>query len=68
VKKQQENKKNESVISENNLSYVKTFSSDEEAEQYRLRKDMSRSDMEKLKLFIQMLQRNAMYKKAKIYK
>ena len=37
-----------------------------DAEKERLLKDMNRSDVEKFKLFTQMLRRNALYKKAKI--
>lgn len=36
------------------------------AEAERLRKDIYRPDMEKLKLFTQMLRTNALFKKAKI--
>jgi hypothetical protein len=37
-----------------------------EGEIGRLRRDMYRSDMEKLKLFTQMLRTNAIFKKAKV--
>jgi hypothetical protein len=37
-----------------------------ETETAHLLKDIHRSDMEKLRLFVQMLRRNALYKKAKI--
>ena len=37
-----------------------------DAEKERLRRDIYRSDMEKLKLFTQMLATNALFKKAKI--
>jgi hypothetical protein len=37
-----------------------------DVEKERLRRDIYRSDMEKLRLFTQMLRTNALYKKAKI--
>jgi hypothetical protein len=37
-----------------------------ESEIERLRRDIYRPDMEKLKLFAQMLRANALYKKAKV--
>ena len=40
--------------------------SSNEGEIGRLRRDIYRSDMEKLKLFTQMLRTNALFKKAKI--
>jgi len=40
--------------------------SSNEGEIGRLRRDIYRSDMEKLKLFTQMLRANALFKKAKI--
>lgn len=48
--------------------FMKTFSSQEEAELYNLKRDLNRSDMEKFRLFTLMLRRNAMFKRAKIYK
>lgn len=41
-------------------------SSSNEGEVVRLRRDIYRPDMEKLKLFTQMLRTNALFKKAKI--
>jgi hypothetical protein len=63
VKNYEENKKNSTVHEE---AFMKTFSSQEEAELYRLKRDMERSDIEKFLLFTSMLRRNAMYKRAKI--
>lgn len=37
-----------------------------DAERERLKRDIYRSDLEKLQLFTQMLRRNALFKKAKI--
>ena len=39
-------------------------SSDDERE--RLRRDMNRSDIEKLDLFVRMLRQNALFKRAKV--
>jgi len=55
-----------SVAAEEEPAYMTTFSSQEEAELYRLKRDMNRSDMDKFRLFTQMLRRNAMYKRASI--
>jgi hypothetical protein len=41
-------------------------SSSPEGELERLRRDINRPDMEKLKLFTQMLRVNALFKKAKV--
>lgn len=51
---------------EGECTFMRTFSSQEEAELYRLKRDMERSDIEKFRLFTRMLRRNAMFKKAKI--
>lgn len=64
MEKQDENK-NEFMANEDQVPY-RTFSSQEEADLFRLKRDMNRSDMEKFLLFTQMLRTNAMYKKAKI--
>ena len=48
-------------------AFMKTFSSQEEADLYNLKRDIERPDMEKFKLFCLMLRRNAMFKRAKIY-
>jgi hypothetical protein len=63
--KQYEENKTVSVVREEE-PFMKTFSSQEEAELYRLKRDVNRSDMEKFKLFANMLRRNAMYRRAKI--
>lgn len=55
-----EDKKN--IIKEPIVSYT----SAKDAEEQRLRKDVFRSDMEKLQLFTKMLRTNALFKKAKI--
>jgi hypothetical protein len=65
MKKYEENKK-VSTVQESDETFMKTFSSQEEAELYRLKRDMNRSDMDKLLLFTNMLRRNVMFNKAKI--
>lgn len=54
------------MVREDGEPFMKTFSSQEEAELYRLKRDVNRSDMEKFRLFTLMLRRNALYKRAKI--
>jgi hypothetical protein len=65
--KKYEKNKTVSEVNEGESPFIRTFSSQEEAEEYRRRIDIWRSDKEKLLLFTQMLRRNALYKKAKIY-
>ena len=43
-----------------------TTSSLTDAEKARIRRDVYRSDMEKLKLFTRMLKQNALFKKARV--
>jgi len=52
-------------LKNNDLSKEST-SGISEAEKERLRRDIYRSDMDKLRLFTQMLKTNALFKKAKI--
>lgn len=66
MKEYQKNKQASRV--EEKEPFMKTFSSQEEAELYNLKRDLNRSDMEKFRLFTLMLRRNAMFKRAKIYK
>ncbi|TXJ27305.1 MAG: hypothetical protein E6Q24_10335 [Chitinophagaceae bacterium] len=47
-------------------AFMKTFSSQEEAELYHLRRSMDRSDMEKFHLFCRMLRIGKMLSSAKI--
>ena len=65
MKKYEENKE-VSTVQEGDSAFMKTFSSQEEAELYRLKRDVNRSDKEKFLLFTTMLRRNALYKRAKI--
>jgi hypothetical protein len=48
--------------------FMITFASQEEADLYRLRKDMNRSDMEKFLLFCRMMRIGKMLSTAKIIK
>ena len=48
--------------------FMKTFSSKEEADLYNLKRDLEMNDMEKFRLFCQMLRRAHMFKRAKIYR
>jgi hypothetical protein len=48
--------------------FMITFTSQEEADLYRLRKDMNRSDMEKFRLFCRMMRIGKMLSSAKIIK
>lgn len=48
--------------------FIMHFSSQEEAESYQLKKDMSRSDMEKFKLYCRMMRIGKMLSSAKILK
>jgi hypothetical protein len=66
MKEYQKNKQASRV--EEKEPFMKTFLSQEEAELYNLKRDLNRSDMEKFRLFTLMLRRNAMFKRAKIYK
>lgn len=46
--------------------FMRTFSSQEEAELFRLKKDMERSDMEKFHMFCRMIRIGKMLSPAKI--
>lgn len=48
--------------------FMMTFSSQDEAELYRLKKDINRSDMEKFRLFCRMIRIGKMLSSAKIIK
>jgi hypothetical protein len=50
----------------NGVSANTTASSLTDAEKARIRRDVYRSDMEKLKLFTRMLKQNALFKKARV--
>lgn len=54
------------MINEPAEPFMRTFSSQEEAELYRLKRDMNRSDMEKFRLFCRMIRIGKMLSSAKI--
>ena len=47
--------------------YMRTFSSQEEAERYNMIKDLEKTDMEKFQSFCSMLRMQRVYARAKIY-
>ena len=55
-----------SQIQEGQHTFMKTFSSQEEAELYHLKKSMDKSDMEKFHLFCRMIRIGKMLSSAKI--
>jgi len=55
-----------SQVQDGEHTFMKTFSSREEAELYRLKRDMERSDIEKFHLFCRMLRIGKMLSSAKI--
>lgn len=68
MKKVRENKNKDISIVENTVTpYVKTFSSQEEAERYNMIENLEKSDMEKFRLFCHMLRMQKIYRRAKIY-
>lgn len=65
MEKYEENKKN-STVQEPEEPFMRTFSSQEEAELFRLKRDMNRSDMDKFHLFCRMIRIGKMLSSAKI--
>jgi len=57
-----------SFVKEEDSPYMKTFSSQEEAEQYNMIQNVHLSDMEKFKLFCRMMRIGKMLSSAKIIK
>jgi hypothetical protein len=58
---------NSALMSEKNKESAEIASSSMfDAEKERIKRGIYRSDMEKLKLFTQMLKRNALFKKARV--
>jgi len=66
VKKYEENKK-DSEVHEDKEPFMMTFSSQEEAELFRLKRNMNRSDMQKFQLFCRMMRTGKMLSNAKIH-
>ncbi|MBI5370589.1 MAG: hypothetical protein HZA79_01045 [Sphingobacteriales bacterium] len=58
--------KNESLAQEPEFSYLKTFTSQEDAALYNLKKYMALNDTEKFNLFCDMLHLEQLYKTARI--
>ncbi len=55
------------IVEEPAAPYMKTFSSQEEAERYNMIQDLEKSDMEKFQSFCSMLRMERIYSRAKIY-
>jgi len=66
VKKTDKNNKN-SNAEEPASPYIKTFSSQEEAERYNMIENLKKTDMEKFQSFCEMLKLQKLYSRAKIY-
>lgn len=64
--KQYEENKKVSMVREDEEPFMMTFSSQEEAELYRLKKNMEKSDMEKFHSFCRMVRIGKMLSSAKI--
>jgi hypothetical protein len=58
---------NISKVEEPVTPYMKTFSSQDEAEKYNMIKDLEKTDMEKFQSFCSMLRMQRIYSRAKIY-
>ena len=56
-----------SIVEEPATPYMKTFSSQEEAEKYNMIQDLEKTDMEKFRSFCSMLRMQKIYRRAKIY-
>jgi len=67
MKKDKENKKH-LMVEEPTTPYMKTFSSQEEAERYNMIENIEKSDMEKFRLFCRMMRIGKMLSSAKIVK
>jgi hypothetical protein len=65
--KKGEEKKEMSMVEETGVTYMRTFSSQEEAERFNMVKDLEKSDMEKFQSFCNMLRMQKIYSRAKIY-
>lgn len=65
--KSADKKTTESRAEEPVTPYMKTFSSQEEAERYNMIKDLEKTDMEKFQSFCSMLRMQQIYRRAKIY-
>lgn len=57
-----------SIVEEPAVPYMKTFSSQEEAERYNMIENLEKTDMEKFRLFCRMMRIGKMLSSAKIVK
>jgi len=64
---QKDKKNKESILEEPQSPYLKTFSSQEEAERFNIMRNVEMSDMDKFKSFCDMLRMERIYKNAKVY-
>ena len=67
MKRQEENKK-DSIVEESKTPYMRTFSSQEEAERFNMIENLEKTDMEKFRLFCRMMRIGKMLSSAKIVK
>ena len=67
MKRQEENKK-DSIVEESKTPYMRTFSSQEEAERFNMIENLEKTDMEKFRLFCRLMRIGKIKKKKKIVK
>ena len=67
MKRQEENKK-DSIVEESKTPYMRTFSSQEEAERFNMIENLEKTDMEKFRLFCRMMRIGKMLSTVKIVK
>lgn len=67
MEQHEENKKG-SMVQDTEEPFMKTFSSQEEAERYRMVRALNRTGMEKFRLFCRMMRINKMLSSARIIK
>ena len=67
MKRQEENKK-DSIVEESKTPYMRTFSSQEEAERFIMIENLEKTDMEKFRLFCRLMRIGKMLSTAKIVK
>ncbi len=67
MKRQEENKK-DSIVEESKTPYMRTFSSQEEAERFNMIENLEKTDMEKFRLFCRMMRIGKMLSTAKFIK
>lgn len=67
-KKEYKNEEKLSLAAEPDTPYMRTFSSQEEAERYNMIENVEKSDMEKFRLFCRMMRIGRMLSSARIVK